>query len=464
MASLTPVDDDPFAAPAGLTPVDHDPFATAPANPKAYVPGQIAGYQVPGLATLEGAGQAAADTGTYGLADTIVGGIHKLTGAGPTGDQARADTQAQTANLNPFVRAGMDVLGYAAGGGAAGIGESLARLLGRGIGGRMAAGAVEGGGSTLAGSLGHGETDPDKLGKDAIVGTLTGGLVGGLPSVKATPNTPSTADKMNDAYNAWQKTYGVSVNPSDVSAAIVKAHLGLTPGERTLMAGPTDSVINKVLRESQGHNSLSGNDLKKFQDAIMGSTRDPTALHVAGKFKDSLDNAYGPQAQPTVTAANRATNVAKTSDEIDQWLANPKGAPAAVGKALADNPGYYRGVTSALQPIAGMANQTLGQEIKSRLATAAVGAGLGYGASTLTGGNPTGETITGAVLGALKGRGTAALRNAPISRGLLAAKHLNATGVNLPPSAFSQSGPMTTAPSDLLKKFIYSQGAAGRGY
>ena len=143
---------------------------------------------------------------------------------------------------------------------------------------------------------------------------------------------------------------------------------GLTPGEQVLLDPSTQAAINRTAKTAYQSPSLSGNDLKKFQDAIMSSTNDPQALRIAGKYKDALDSAYGPQAQPVVAAANRATNVAKTSDEIDQWLANPQSAPKAVAGALAKNPGFYTNIRSALQPIADKAVEpTLSQVIQQKI-------------------------------------------------------------------------------------------------
>lgn len=441
------------------TPVDAAPAAPTQGG---FVPGRVGGYQVPGLASVHNFLNAMGDTATYGLPDTVIAGIHKLTGAGPTGEQARADTQASRNAIGPYASMGADLLGYGVGGGSAGVGKALLGLTGRDVGGRMAAGAIEGGGNALAGSLGHGDTDPESLGKSLIGGTITGGLTGGLPAAHDVPQTRGTPDLMNDAHDAWAKTYGASVQPRDVTSAIARTHLSLTPGEQGLITPSTLAVINRQAEIAGKSPKLTGNDLKKFQDAIMGSTRDERELKVVGKFRDALDSAYGPQAQWAVASANMATRRAKTSGELSDLKLNPKGAPAAVTNMLEKNPGFYSHIRSTLDPIAAMSNPTLGQDIKNRLIAAGIGAAGGAALSTVVGGNPMGEAAAGAALGALKSRGTASIKNKPIINSILAAKHQNATGDRFPPSAFSPSNPYATIPSDLLRKLGYAEGAAGK--
>lgn len=448
-------------------PWSNDAAAAPPSDPKAYVPGQVAGYQVPGLATVANVANVAGDAGTFGLPDTIMGGLHRLLGGGVTADQARSDTQAARTQLGPVASAGADILGYAAGGGAAGVGESLAKLLGTSLGGRMTAGAVEGGGATLAGSLGHGETDPEKLGKDAIVGTVTGGLVGGLPSPRALPNTPTTADMAAIEKGKWAGPDSTPMNPSDVSQAIMNVHLGLKPKEVSGMAGPLENQINTISRTIAGSNRVSADDVAAWQKQIMSAARGDTQKRIAGQFSDALDGTLG-SAGPMVDAANSATNARKTSGELDKLLVDPQGAPGAVRSLLANKGQFYSPEMQAmLGQVGGMDQQSLGKVIAEKAIRAGLGAATGYGIGAVTGGSP-GSDAALAIGGALHGYGSAgaikAMRARPINNALKAAQHFNNTGVNLPPSAFTAPSGMLTAPSDLLKKYIYSQGASGSGF
>lgn len=467
MASLTPIEDDPFATPqkGALTPVDHDPFASAPtiagAGPvspalppgeratsaHAYVPGQIGGVQIPGLATLDNATRVAQDAMTFGGADALSGGT------------ARADTAAARENLGPIASGAADIAGYAAGPGELTAGTSLARLLGGSVLARAAGGAAEGGVGAALGTVGHGDTDPADIAKAGGVGLGVGALTGMLPLPRELPHSSSTADLQNDATSAWRGPSGMPVAPNDVGNALAQVHLNLTPGERVLMGGKLNGKINDAMREATSTNSLSADDVNKFQSAIMDAARSPKEQRVAGKFSDALEGTYG-QSQPAIDAARTATSRAKTSDELDQLIADPKSAPQAVTGMLAKNPGLYAHIQEALQPIADMANPTLGQTIKDRILQHGLGAIGGAAAGAI--GGPIG---IGAALGAIRspvtGAVTTAVRQKPIISALKAARHMNATGDMLPPSAFSIPSRGVTIPSALLRQSGYAAGATG---
>lgn len=447
MATFTPVDDDPFAP--KTTPVEHDPFPpAAAANPHAYVPGQVAGFQIPGLATLDNATRVAQDAMTFGGADAA------------TGKTARADTQSARDQLGPVGSAAADIAGYATGPGELGVGSGIAKLIGGRLLGRVAGSAGEGAGAAALGTVGHGDTDPADIGKAALVGGAVGGATGIFPGPKKTPYSPSTADLKSASDSAWQGPVNTPINPSDVGNALAQVHLNLTPGERAGMSGSLSSQLNNVARETSGSNRLSADDVAKFQKAIMKSARGTADQRVAGQFSDALDTALGP-AKAGVDAANSATNTAKTSADIDKWMLDPVGAPSAVAGALAKKPGFYSNVSDALAPVAAYKNPTLGRVIAQRALQAGLGAGAGAAVGYAVGDHPIAGALAGAVHGPAIGHVVSAMRQVPILNALKAAKHLNATGDRLRPSDFSIPSPYATIPSDFLRQAGYAAGATG---
>ena len=149
-------------AQAGAAPAPAAAAAPAPGNP---------------LFALHGPDKAgeflhtAIDSGMFGLQDTIGGKIASLYG-GPNADQLRAQTQAGRQDIGPIASGLADLTGYALGPGKFGAGARIAEGIGGGIAARMAGGAVEGGGAALAGTAGHGDVDPNDLGKATMYGTL----------------------------------------------------------------------------------------------------------------------------------------------------------------------------------------------------------------------------------------------------------------------------------------------------
>jgi len=438
--------------------IEGDILGKPPTNPNAYVPGQIAGYQVPGLATLENFGNRAADTMTAGLPDTIAGALGRLTG-GPNADQMRAATEAGKEQLGPIASTAADIIGYTASG-APKAGAALARLLGGGLAARMASGAVEGGATSLAGSLGHGETDPEALGQSLALGTAIGGATGVLPAGRKQVHTPSTSDLKFNAETAWQWPQNTQVNPNDVSTALVNTHLNLTPGERRLMGSKVDKTVQGIMKDAQV-NSLTADDVSKFQDVIMEAANSKKKRRIAGLFTDALENTLGPEVQ----RARTATNIAKTSGELDALIADPATAPAKVKGMLAKQSQYYQtdpALPDMLESIAAKdkPEPSIGRQVSLALGKHALGAAAGTGIGYVTGGGLPAD-LAGAALGAAVPAAFYKNRMGAIRNSLLAAKHLNATGMKLSPNNFAGPSPIGTLLSELIRNAPRAPGMAG---
>jgi hypothetical protein len=329
-------------------------------------------------------------------------------------------------------------------------------------------GAAEQGTIAATGSAGHGGSASDDL-KAGLIGAVTGAATGPGGS-KTTPVTPPTSDLEQLNKTAWTKAENTPVNPQAVANQLGWTKQNLTPGERTVMSGGLGTAVNKAGREALNSKSMSADDVSKFQDALwnaarndVGLWRSPADQMLASKFSGALDTALGP-ALPVVQEANKATGAMKTGKEIDNWLTNPSAAPKQIQGALAKDPDFYNhqpGLREQLTNIAAKAkpdpsvSQAVGSEIAKRL----TGAAIGTGASYAFGGGLPGD-LAGAAVGAAIPSAVSKFKTNQIRNSLLAAKHLNATGLKLDPSEFG-SGTVQSG-LDLLRQGAYGAGAAGK--
>jgi hypothetical protein len=379
----------------------------------------------------------------------------------------------------PYTGAGeaLGMAGTGAGAEAAGAGRAIAGAaepyIGKAMSPGVAAflanrlgGAAEQGAIGAAGAAGQGGSAGD-VAKAFGVGGATGAVLG--PGGRGVPNTPSTDALRQTEKAAWNTAENTPVDPQAIANALGWTKRGLTPGEQALMSGGLGSAVNKAGSAALKAPSMSVDDVSKFQDAMwnaarneVGAIRSTADQRLAAKFSGALEGALGPSASSVLRDANQATNVSKTGSEIDDWLANPNTAPKAIQGALAKDPDLYQtqpGLLERLTAIGQKASpdRTVSQEVASALAKRAGGAILGGGASYLVGGGLPGNLAGVAVGAALPSAGTQWRAN-QIRNSLLAAKHLNATGVTLPSSAFAQPGQI----SDALRQAGYGMGASGR--
>ena len=178
----------------------------------------------------------------------------------------------------------------------------------------------------------------------------------------------------------------------------------------------------------------------------------------------ALENGVGPQMTAKIAGANTASRVAKTSSDLDDWMTqaqrSPSTVPYAVNDAITNTPGYYKDVMPQLQDVA---NSKPG--IWSKVADKAVGtvggALIDATANYMGGGSTLSGALAGGATGLLLGHGAGQLRAGNLSDKLAAARHFNATGETLPPSAFSQGfGPLSTGVG-YGRKALAGLGASG---
>lgn len=181
---------------------------------------------------------------------------------------------------------------------------------------------------------------------------------------------------------------------------------------------------------------------------MLNAATNDTDMKIAGQYVSALENGVGPQMTAKIAEANAASNTAKTSADIDDWITqlkrDPGKVPDAVNSAITNSPGFYKGVMPQLQDVA---NSKPG--IWSKVADKAVGtvggALIDATANYMGGGSPLSGALAGGATGLLLGHGAGQLRAGNLSDKLAAARHFNATGEKLPPSAFSQGfGPLST--------------------
>jgi hypothetical protein len=348
-----------------------------------------------------------------------------------------------------------DVAGYALGPGQIKVGARLASAMGGRWLPRVIGSGIEGAGSAVLGTAGHGDTDPGDLARSGVyggaIGLGTGMLPGSRPAVKQVP----TDAMEQSAKTAWAGPNQMPADPYDVSTALTKAHLNMNSGDRVLMGSELEGAIKKAMRESGGTNSLTAGDVSNFQRAIGKAARNPDDKRIALGFKDALEQTYDPAAGKAIEAARAASNKYKTSGSIDDWLSDPSAAPDKIGLALKKTPQYFQShpeLFERLQAISQMGQpsmiKNLATDVGSRAAKGALTAAVG--------GIP-----AGAIAAAVGAPAKAAIDAAPIRRALLAAQHLNNTGTSVPPRAFAPQRPKATALSDFLRRLGYTAGATG---
>ena len=411
----------------------------------------------------------AADTATFGLGAKLQDAL----GIGQKDGQTVAQqVEAGGKDIGPVASAGADLLGYAAGPGELRVGEGLGKLagswLGRGVGenvasrvgGRMIGSGIEGTGATILGAAGHDqELTPGELLKSALISTATGALPGGAGE---RPTTPSTADL--DAVAAGRyATLTKRYNSPDVAAAIDRGGANVSQGLQSKMSSNLSDQIDRIKGIVAKGGGTTAGDIADFASSLKGASRNSIDEKIAAQYLASLDKGVGPQMAANIKSASGASNVAKTSADIEGWAANPSGAPKAVKSALESSPNFYKtqpGLFDALNAVGQKANSpSLGRQIFNYGADAAARGAVGAGADYMFGRNPLEGFIGGVTSKVLLPHAVGAMRTAPIRNSLLAAQHLNATGMKVDPSVYTSMG--LQVPGMLARQTGYGLGAAG---
>ena len=386
----------------------------------------------------------AGDTATFGLGAKLQDAL----GIGQKDGQTVAQ-QVESAgkDIGPIASAGADALGYIAGPGELRVGEGLGKLaastLGGNtiarVGGRMLGSGVENAGATIVGNAGH---DQNTTTGDLLMSLGLGAATGVLPGGSGErPMTPSTADLQNTASGLYKPLESKVYRSPDVAAAIDRAGSDVSQGLEAKMSSSLSDQIARINGIVSKGSQTTASDIADFRSSLMGAARNDVDKTIAGKYLASLDKGVGSQTAADIAAANRASNIAKTSSDIEDWAANPSGAPKAVKSALENNPNFYKtqpGLFDALDTIGQKANDpSLARQILNHAVSSAATGAIGAGTDYLVGGNPAQGGIEGALTGLILPHGIKLARAAPTRNALLAAQHLNATGMKVDPGVYT---------------------------
>ena len=413
----------------------------------------------------------AGDAATFGLVAKAQDALGIA--QGPHGETVAQQVENAGKDIGPVASAGADLLGYAAGPGELRVGEGLGKLagswLGRGVGenvasrvgGRMIGSGIEGTGATILGAAGHDQDlTPGDLLKSALISTATGALPGGAGE---RPTTPSTADLQSTASRLYKPLESKVYQSPDVAAALDKVGANVSQGLQSKISSNLSDQIDRINRIVSKGGGTTASDIADFRSSLQGASRGKPDQAIVGQYLAELEKRVGPNMAAKIDKAAGASNVAKTSGEIEGWAADPSGAPKAVRSALADNPQFYQsqpGLFDALNAIGQKGGEpSLITKLRDYAVRGAVGGGLGYGAGYLMGGNPGQTAVEGAMTGVVAPHVIKAAGNVPIRNSLLAAQHLNATGMKVDPSVYTNMG--FQVPGMLARQTGYGVGASG---
>ena len=413
----------------------------------------------------------AGDAATFGLGAKAQDALGIA--QGPHGETVAQQVEAAGKDIGPIASAGADVLGYAAGPGMAGVGAGLGKLatsgLARGVGenvasrvgGRMIGSGIEGTGATILGAAGHDQDlTTGELLKSAVISTATGALPGGAGK---RPTTPSSADLGQTSQDAFSVLGKRQYNSPGVVKTFENLKANIPQGLEANMSPSLGAKIDDLQRIAAKKGTVSDDTIASFQRALRDAGENKTDQKIIKTFNDTLNQAVGPQAAADIGAANRASSIAQTGADIEGWAAAPSKAPAAIQSALEKRPNLYKtqpGLFEALSAIGKKSEDpSLLAKLRDFTVRSAVGGGLGYGAGYLLGGNPGQTAVEGAMTGVVAPHVIKAAGSIPIRNSLLAAQHLNATGMKVDPSVYTSMG--LQVPGMLARQTGYGLGAGG---
>ena len=395
---------------------------------------------------------------------------------GPHGETVAQQVANAGKDIGPIASGVADVAGYGVGGGALGVGEGIGTLatsgVAKGIGeniasrvaGRAIGAGVEGAGSTIVGAAGHDEnlTAGDLL-KSTLLSAGTGALTPNLSAGSKAKVPSPTADLEAAVAPAYAPLSKVQY-PTNAVERVFNG-VNVPQGLQSKMSNNLSDQIDRIKGIVAQGGKTTANDIADFRASILGAARTPADSAIAQQYVSALENGVGPQIAAKIGAANAASNVAKTSGEIDDWITqaqrNPGKVPDAVNNALTNNPQFYQGgVGDKLWDVAnskpGLMSK-IGGKVGYGLANAAIDAAGNY----IAGGNPIVGAITGGLGGAILGHGSDQLRSGNLVNKLAVARHFNATGESLPASAFSKGVPVLGPLSTYAPKVPAALGASG---
>ena len=376
-----------------------------------------------------------ADSATGGLGATALDALG--IGQGPGGQTVAKQVESAGQDIGPLASGAADIAGYAIGPGKLAVGEKLASLAGGKLLARMGGSAAEGALASGVGTLGHGGSLED-AGKAATVGALIGGATGVLPGGRGSaPTTPPTSELKTNMQNAFKPLEDTWVN----SRTTGQNFNGVTSAlpTRVDISPSLNGKIDEIAKEIGDNQVLSADTIARYQRSLMKATRGDSDKNVAGDYVDALNTSLGPHA-PAVADANALANKYKISREIDNWRADPAGAPSAIASRLDKKPQFYPGdVGDALREIgakAPVAGPSFAQEAGTAAAKHLIGGVTGAGIGYATGQGVPGD-LAGFALGTLAPMAFSRMARIPTRNALLAAQHLNATGMKVDPGVYT---------------------------
>ena len=283
--------------------------------------------------------------------------------------------------------------------------------------------------------------------------------------------TPSTADLQATASGLYKPLESKVYRSPDVAAALDRAGADVSQGLEAKMSTSLSDQIARINGIVSKGPQTTASDIADFRSSLMGAARSDVDKTIAGKYLASLDKGVGSQTAADIAAANRASNIAKTSSDIEDWATNPSGAPKAVKSALENYPNFYKtqpglfdvlskigGKASPDESVASAAGKAAASAVGKHLLGAAIGGGVGY----MTGQGVPGD-IAGLALGAAipsaAGRIASRVASIPTRNALLAAQHLNATGIPVNPGVYTPK--LFQGLGILARQGGYAAGASG---
>jgi hypothetical protein len=275
---------------ATLTPVDYNPFAPSPVGQP--VAGNPFGGGPSALQLVDDFVRRTANAATFGFADKLAAKGDEITGRAGTYDEniakERARTNQAAANLGVPATLAADIIGGVGGGLALGaVGASPLALAGPSLGSRVMYGAAEG---ALQGGLqAIGESDTGVTAEGLMMPLATGGVIGG-----AVPVLGAAARRVITPFSSQLEA------PAAKSAAVLaREGVELTPAQATgsKLARVTEDFLEAV--PGSGGSPRLTKQPAQVSEALFrkaGGEGLPTAddrLAKMGELKQVFDDVYG---------------------------------------------------------------------------------------------------------------------------------------------------------------------------
>ena len=276
---------------------------------------------------------------TLGGADWLTS---KLPGA-PSLSDLQATTEASRSRVPWYVRAPIDVAGYAMGPGKV-LGPAGAAMTGGPIAAGVAEGAMAGGLSSGFGS----NFDPTSTGLGAAGGAALGGVAGGvgagIAKLTAKPGTIDPQAAIDATKSARDALYGKLQSTPVGSNSLKNAYASatLTPGMAADVSPGFNALIGRQLAQVDA-GGITANDVADFAKNLKAGATSNGDTILAGKISDNLLGALPADAQQTLQQANAAHQQYMMAQNLAEWQ-RKAAAGAPLGQApLTEAENWYQG-------------------------------------------------------------------------------------------------------------------------